>query len=117
MENRVLWNCPTCTMLPFRYGQQSVLQHDGVNGYCEGCNTQVTRVHCKDCTPAWEQWWFPLAELLVSRTCPMCKVPLLVGEEILKSSAPDSTKQVVAAGILIAAFFGALHLIDMARKA
>jgi hypothetical protein len=117
MQNRETWNCPTCATNPFRYSQHSTLRHDEINGECEGCNTKVVRVHCKDCTPVWEQWWFPLAELLVSSTCPACKKPLLIGEQILKSDAPDTLKELIALGVVIAAIFGGAYLLDRAANA
>jgi hypothetical protein len=117
MQHQETWNCPTCAANPFSYSQQPTLRHDGINGQCGGCNTNVARVHCNDCTPVWEQWWFPLAELLVSATCPACKKPLLIGEQILKSDAPDTLKEFVAVGIVIAAIFGGAYLIDRASNA
>jgi hypothetical protein len=117
MQNRETWNCPTCATNPFRFSQQSMLRHDGINGQCEGCSTSVVRVHCNDCVPMWKQWWFPLAELLVSATCPVCKKPLLIGEQILKSDAPNGLKELVAAGIVIAAIFGGAYLLDKVSSA
>ena len=111
---RDTWFCKNCS---FRELRQvfSVIEHDGTNGVCLGCGTQVVRYQCTN--DIFHQAWFPLAEALVFLSCPTCGSALKELEKVDESDAPQWQKDLanLAAGVIIGTV-GAAILDSLSRR-
>jgi hypothetical protein len=68
----------------------SIVEHNGLEGYCFGCGTRGVLHSCPDAHPLSQPFWLPLYETAVDAVCPWCSPVRQVGERLASSEeAPE----------------------------
>lgn len=89
---RDTWFCTFCL-------RQAEIEHDGINGFCVGCETPVVKRQVTN--DIFHQAWFPLAELAVGAVSPPAGTALKALERIDESASADWQPLLNLAGVVI----------------
>jgi len=98
---RDIWFCKFCL-------RQSFIEHDGVNGYCLGCQTPVVR-H-RTTSDIFHAEWFPVAEVIAGEVSPPAGAALKTLERIDESAPADWQPLLNLAAVAIISVVGGLIL-------
>lgn len=96
---RDTWFCAFCL-------RQAEIEHDGINGFCVGCQTPVVKRQATN--DIFHQAWFPVAEFVVGEVSPPAGVALKTLERIDETASADWQPLLNLAGVAIIATVGIL---------